>query len=85
MYCAAKDFAHFVRVDDENNEIVPKIENASLDISNASNRIDKDTLVDELNELIKTYERLPQRAMLEPVTHADFCSLLLLLSSILRT
>lgn len=45
---------------------------------------DKKELLEILDEMIKSYERLPQHAMLQPITHADLCSVMMLLSSILR-
>lgn len=37
-----------------------------------------------LDEMIKSYDRLPQGAMLAPITHSDLLSVLLLLSSLFR-
>lgn len=52
-------------------------------IENTSNR--KEDLINELDELIKGIERLPQQAILSPITHADFCSLMMLLSAIFKS
>lgn len=45
----------------------------------------KEELLDALDEMIKNYENLPQGAMLSSINHYDFCSLLILLSTILRS
>lgn len=45
----------------------------------------KQELLEMLDEMIKNIERLPSYAMLTPITHYDHCSLLILLSSILRS
>jgi hypothetical protein len=42
-------------------------------------------MLDMLDEIIKRFEDLPQHAMLSPISHSDFCSLLLLLSAIFRS
>lgn len=41
-------------------------------------------LIEMLEEMSNRIESLPQEALYAPITHADFCSLLLLLSAILR-
>lgn len=46
---------------------------------------DKKELLDMLDEMQKRIENLPQGALYSPITHADFCSLLMLLSAILRS
>ncbi len=90
MICFAKDFKNFVRVDDNGNEILVKIQDEFDEImknvpESASEKLTKkEDLIKELDELIKGIERLPQQAMLTPITHADFCSLMMLLSAILK-
>lgn len=44
----------------------------------------KSEMLEMLDQMIKTIENLPQQAMTAPITHYDFLSALLLLSSILR-
>ena len=44
----------------------------------------KKKLLDILDEMIKTYENLPQGAMLTPVTNYDLVSVLLLVSALFR-
>lgn len=83
MRCAAIDFNNFLRIDDEGNEIIVK-ENALANFSSRSSKPTKQELFDELDQMIKSYERLPQHAMHAPVTHADLCSALLLVSAVLR-
>ena len=94
MRCAANNWENFLRVDDEGNEIVPKVINKPLpdDISNivTNPNIDnvkkpnKDEMLKMMDEMIKTYENMPQQALLQPITGYDILSFLLLLSSILR-
>lgn len=44
----------------------------------------KAQLLEILDEMIKTYEELPQNAMIQPVTHYDHTSLLLLLRELFK-
>jgi hypothetical protein len=91
LTCGSYDWNNFLRVDDEGNEIIPKIqEKDEINLNQSKNEIpnhkpSKKEMLDMLDEMIKSYENLPQHAMLSPVTHADFVSLLLLLSSIFRS
>jgi hypothetical protein len=48
-------------------------------------KITRKELLEMLDEIIKRFEDLPQHAMITPITHSDFCSLLLLLSAIFRS
>lgn len=42
-------------------------------------------LIDMLSEMIKNIENLPQYVMSSPITHYDFCSLLILITALFRT
>jgi hypothetical protein len=42
----------------------------------------KQDLMFMLSEMISNIERLPQFAMISPITHYDFCALLILLKSL---
>ncbi len=79
------DWANFIRVDDEGNEVIPIIKDKQVLLPETPpSRPNRDELLQVLDDMIKSIENLPPRAMSEPITHYDFCSLLLLLSSILR-
>ena len=45
----------------------------------------KQQLLEMLDEMIKSYENLPQSALIMPITGYDLSSVLLLLSAILRS
>lgn len=45
----------------------------------------KEELLKILDEMINTYENLPQHALITPVTHYDFTSLLLLVRELFRS
>jgi hypothetical protein len=82
---SAKDWNNFIRVDDMDNEIMPKIVNKDSDVvAEEVKALDKPELIRMLEEMIRSYEKLPEKAMYEPITHSDFVSALMLLLSILR-
>lgn len=80
LKCMANDFNNFVRVDEEGNEIVVTVK-PKEEITHVPTKIE---MLDMLDQMIKSIEALPQQAMITPITHYDFVSALLLLSSILR-
>ncbi len=75
--CAAKNWANFLRVDDEGNVIVPKIQDAP--------KVTREDFLNALDEMIRKIEDMPQNAMVVSINHYDFVSLLILLSSIFRS
>ncbi len=77
MGCAATDWSIFLRVDDDNNIIVPKVQEAPT--------ITRDDLLAALNDMIHRIEEMPQQAMIISINHYDFVSLLILLSSIFKS
>lgn len=82
MYCGAKNWNNFIRIDDEENEIIPTITDTKpTDIVNQVIKNKKD-LFDMLDEMIKSYERLPLHAQTSPASNADLCSALMLIKAI---
>lgn len=79
-----KDPSNLILIDDEGNEIIPKRSGLETAFQSTEEPTKEDKL-NMLDEMRKNIENLPTHAMYAPVTHADFCSLLLLLSSILRS
>lgn len=45
----------------------------------------KEELIEMLDNMIRSFENLPQSAMLTPITYYDHVSLMMLLSTILKT
>jgi hypothetical protein len=45
----------------------------------------KKDLLNEIKEMIQSIEKLPPHAMIAPITHYDYWSMLLLLSAILKS
>lgn len=85
---SAIDWGNFLRVDDEGNEILVKVQDEPLgkseQLKEDPKTLTKLELIDMLDEMCKSYENLPSAAMQLPVSNADLYSALLLLSSIFR-
>ena len=84
LKCSALNWQNFLRIDDQGNEIIVKVEGESLPIQDHSHKPSKNDLIDMLDEMVKNIENLPNNAMLTPITHYDLCSALILISSILK-
>jgi len=84
MECAALDWSNFLRVDDQGNEIIVKVENPNVKPLYNENPTREDKLK-MLDEMIKSYESLSPQALNAPITGYDLLSSLLLISSILRS
>jgi len=82
---SAKDFTNFIRVDDDGKEIeVTVIEKEESPSDAIPFQPSKSEMIEMLNEMRKRYESLPQEAMYAPITHADFVSLILLVTAIFK-
>ena len=90
--CMAGDWANFIRIDNEGNEVIPRIvdEEKALDelVKEGQERGDYETkltkkdLVDMLKAQAEAIERMPPVALSSYVTNYDLLSLLLVLSGI---
>lgn len=80
---AAKDLKNVLRIDDNDNEIIPKIIDSNEPV-NTDVKPGKKELLEMLENSIKTYENLPPQAMTSHVTNYDLVSSLMLLLAILR-
>ncbi len=90
MRCAARDWKNFLRVDDEGNEVIVKIENyneinSESNLNNNEKKISKKDLIYALEEMTKIYQSLNENAKLMPVTNYEMESVLSLLLSIFRS
>ncbi len=85
MKCYAKNWDNFLRIDDQGNQIIVTIKDLETKspIDNQAKPTKKE-LLNMLEEMIKTYERLPEQAAVAPVTNYDLASSLMLLLSIIR-
>ena len=79
FFCHADDFNNFMRVDDEGNTIVVHVK--TKEDNKKPNKLE---LMDMLDTMIKNIETLPSYSKVSPINHYDFCSALIILSSILR-
>lgn len=82
--CGAKDWNNFLRVDDDDNEFKPKVVDKVQDIVTQATIIDSafPSVSEAIEAMIKALEALPQDAMVTPITHYDYHSILLLLRRI---
>lgn len=90
MKCGAKNWDNFLRVDDEGNEIIVKVEdlNDKDDVKplyNENEKPSKKELIGMLDEMINNIEMLPDNAKLTGINHYDYCALMMLLSQILKS
>ena len=85
MYCAANDWANFVRVDDAGREIVVTVApDATTPAPEPTGKPSKAELMGYLDDMIKSYEMLPDQVRDSFVTSRDYESLLILISAILK-
>lgn len=85
--CVAKNFANFVRIDDEGNERPVRFESQEEEDSIKESTLPSPTkseLIQELHNMIENIEKLPSQAMSTPITHYDWVASLILLASILK-
>lgn len=81
----AKDWNNFLRIDDADNEIIITVKEREIKeiLKNCDvHKPTKKEMIEMLKEMIKRIEELPQMAMLTPINHYDYVSLLILLSGL---
>ena len=82
----AKRWENFLRIDDKGKEIPVRVEVKEAAVPVAiETKPTKNELLGMLDEMVKSYERLPQSAMTSPITHYDLLSVLLLVSSLFKS
>lgn len=90
MRCAATDYANFLRIDDNGNEIVVKYESEQAKEATDNRPADppkqvtKEELINMLDTMIKNIENLPQHVIELPVNHYDLVSFMICISNILK-
>ena len=87
--CAAKNWDNFLRVDDEDNIIIPTIKEKDdvklLDIeAKEVPKLGYEELLKMLEDMIKTIEEMPPEAMLTSVNQYDLMSLMMIVVSIFK-
>jgi len=83
--CIAGDWANFIRVDDEGNEIIPKIVEKTPEESAEKivTSLTKQDHIDALTAILTQLDRLPEHAWSQPITHYDYYSLVALIRAAL--
>lgn len=85
MKCIAKDWNNFLRVDDQDNIIIPKVMDVAVKEEVELPKPTKKELLEMLDSMIENIEKLPSNAMAAPINHYDYCSGLILFREILRS
>ena len=88
LNCSARDWKNFLRVDDNGNEIIPKIvdePNEKPETAEIPQKMTRKEQIDMLETMVKNIENLPKQAMDSPINHYDFYSYMLIMVSILKT
>lgn len=85
MRCFSNSWDNFVRVDDEGNEIVPEIIDDFIPVEERRSKPSKKELLEMLDSLITSYEKLPSSALSSPASNSDLHSALLILSSLIKS
>jgi hypothetical protein len=91
LYARATNFDNFLRIDDDDNQIEVKYkdkddkQDTKINEQESAHKPTRDELFRMLEDMIKSYEQLPQQAMLAPISHADHISLLMLVSSLFKS
>lgn len=83
----ARDYANFLRIDDEGNEIICKViepEDKDPKETEFDSNPTKEDLLKILDEMYKNIDALPTHVKISPINHYDFGALISLLSLILR-
>lgn len=85
---SAIDWKNFLRVDDEDNEIIVTVKEKDdieevVTIEAEPSKITREDLIKELGAMIKNIENLPQNALQLPITHYDYLCGLMIIKAIL--
>lgn len=82
--CSAKNWENFLRIDDEGNEIVVKVEEYYQESTGEQLQTNKENLIKMLDNFIESFDKMPPQAMTAPVTNYDLQSILILLSALFK-
>lgn len=84
--CAANNWDNFLRLDDEDNIIIPKIQEKDdvKPLYNENEKPTKEDLIKILEDMVKNIEALPSHAMTQPVNQYDLMGLMMLLISLFK-
>jgi HKD family nuclease len=85
--CSAKNWENFLRIDENDNEIVPKVidkEEKNKIPQENPNPITFQECIDLLEIMVKNIEKLPNHALSAPVTNLDFYNYLTVILEIFK-
>lgn len=89
--CSARDWKNFLRIDDEDREIVPTIVDKAAEdapiaaqVSMEPPPLTRAELIASLTAMIDNYENLPDHAKLQAVNHYDVISILLIMRELFK-
>jgi len=85
MLCGAIDWKNFIRIDDLGNEVMVKVEEDVKPLDNEKCPVTQDEVLKHIDEMIARLDEMPSNAKSMPINHYDMISVLLLLSSALRS
>jgi hypothetical protein len=80
MKCYAKDFANFLRVDDEGNIIVPTIKSCDegMRVDIEVQKPTKKDIIEMMQNMINSFESLPQHALHQSINHIDMLNFMII-------
>jgi len=85
LRCAARDFNNFIRIDDEDEEIMVQfLQQQSEIIEETEKEPTYEELIDMFGNYIKSIENLPEQAMQSHVSHYDLWTALAMVYAILK-
>lgn len=89
LECSAKDWANFLRIDDEGHEIIVKVKDSkeSKESTNSDEnppKMTKKEMLEMLEASVKNIENLPKGAMIQPITHYDMYNFMVLVLAIFK-
>jgi hypothetical protein len=82
--CSARSWENFLRIDDDDNEIIITVKNPDKPVESILKTPDKQELIDMLDEMVKSIDNLPDQAKYTSINQYDLYSALLLISEILK-
>lgn len=86
--CAAKNWGNFIRLDDEDNEVIPQVIEESpspkTQVDEPIHKPTKNEMIEMLQCMIDNIDRLPENAKTLPINHYDFISALMLIKELLK-
>lgn len=86
--CSARDWDNFLRIDDDGNEIVPRIVEAQTPVPSdtpTSAAPTRTELLKMLDSIVASIEALPPNGQVASVSNLDLASSLLLIAAIFRS